>query len=368
VGAAAVLTQDLDRFDLEHYRQLRGQFSLDDLRKFVEKVVLRLGGAFVPLGDECYRIETPPVLLSGRAGVLARYESASFNRDVATRRRKVEFMGLGHPFIDAVLAYLKSASWHGEATKLRDGQEGPFLSARWLVTVQVEVGKSRQHYRHIAVNGLGSIRRQDERQDLDVLARLPMPAESTDLNPVKLRAYAYMSTTSLSPGFRRTWYETVDSGESELRFSTLPFLFAAVSNLVGGLARDAAVTHWGLKWGQRSIGIVGLVSSALFLAGALLSANKWAAGILLALCYSAVNFHVPTLWATCVDIGKRNAGAVAGFMNTAANLGAVASSAVFGQVVGRTGSYDVPLVTMLVALLVGASLWLRVDATEELRH
>jgi len=41
------LTQDLETFDLEHYRRLRGQFSLDDLKLLVQKAVIRLGGTFI---------------------------------------------------------------------------------------------------------------------------------------------------------------------------------------------------------------------------------------------------------------------------------------------------------------------------------
>lgn len=154
--------------------------------------------------------------------------------------------------------------------------------------------------------------------------------------------------------------------ESELKYSALPFFFAALSNLVGGLARDAAVSRWGLKWGQRIIGIVGLLGSAVCMTGAELSTGRYAAGIWLALCYSAINFQLPTLWAACVDIGKRHAGALAGFMNTAANLGGVASSIVLGRLVGRTGSYSIPMATMIVVLTLGAALWLRVDASAQL--
>jgi superfamily II DNA/RNA helicase len=43
------LTQDLETFDLEHYRQLRGQFTLEDLKMFVQKAIIRLGGHSSPV-------------------------------------------------------------------------------------------------------------------------------------------------------------------------------------------------------------------------------------------------------------------------------------------------------------------------------
>jgi ACS family glucarate transporter-like MFS transporter len=154
--------------------------------------------------------------------------------------------------------------------------------------------------------------------------------------------------------------------EKELNFSALPFVIGGVANFAGGLARDAAVKRWGLKWGQRSIGLIGLVGSAACVLAALMSANKYSALIWLALCYSGITFQQTAVFATCVDIGKGYAGAITGCMNTAANLGGLTSSVLFGFIVQRTGSYNIPLVTMVAILLMGASLWLKVDATETL--
>ena len=49
--ALRTLTQDLNAFNLEHYRALRGYCTLDDLRFFVEKAIPRLGGAVLPDGE-----------------------------------------------------------------------------------------------------------------------------------------------------------------------------------------------------------------------------------------------------------------------------------------------------------------------------
>ena len=38
----------------------------------------------------------------------------------------------------------------------------------------------------------------------------------------------------------------------------------------------------------------------------------------------------------------------------------------YGYIVNRTGSYDAPFVPMAAALLIGALLWLKVDASTEL--
>jgi len=155
--------------------------------------------------------------------------------------------------------------------------------------------------------------------------------------------------------------------EGETKLSTLPFVLGAAGNLTGGFARDAAIRRWGPKSGPRIICLVGLVTAAAAAVAALVTPNSYAALGWLALCYGGITFQQPTVWATCVDIGKRHAGAVAGCMNTAGNLGGVASSLIFGSIVQRSGSYDAVLASMAALLLVGAALWLRIDPTESLR-
>jgi MFS transporter, ACS family, glucarate transporter len=97
-----------------------------------------------------------------------------------------------------------------------------------------------------------------------------------------------------------------------------------------------------------------------------LLANQYLNLLWLALCYSAITFQQPTVWAICITVGKRFAGSVSGCMNTAANLGAALSLATFGYLVERFGSYDLPLMIMAVLLLAATALWLKIDATEEL--
>ena len=53
-------------------------------------------------------------------------------------------------------------------------------------------------------------------------------------------------------------------------------------------------------------------------------------------------------------------------MNTAAALGGLSSSFLFGYMVQRSGSYDAVLLSMAGMLVIGAVLWLRVDARERL--
>ncbi len=82
--------------------------------------------------------------------------------------------------------------------------------------------------------------------------------------------------------------------------------------------------------------------------------------------YGGILFQQPTLCALCLDVGRKHAGAVFGFMNTASNAASALSAVVFGYMVGYFGNYNAPFVPMVALLSVGAALWLQVDATREL--
>jgi len=166
--ALRALTQDLETFNLDHYRQLQGQFSLEDLKLFFEKAIVRLGGTFIPAGQEIFRVDTP-FALREFAKVAAKYEAVTFNRDVAVRRRKVEFLGLGHPLVDALVTHLKSPRCRGSVSNILSAASNSTLSVRWFVSVQTENGKTKSYYRHVAVSSHGSIQPVDERSDLGAL-------------------------------------------------------------------------------------------------------------------------------------------------------------------------------------------------------
>ncbi len=165
------LAQDLKAFNLEHYQAIRGHFTLADLRIFGEKAILRLGGVFMPQG-EIIHIETPPVLL-GYPNVAPVYDDATFDRDVAMRRRKAHLMGLGHPLIDALISYLQSSRHPGEATRLprHAKEESPYVSARCVLTADFDNGRHERRYIHFMIQQDGSCGEEESRFDIELLAQ-----------------------------------------------------------------------------------------------------------------------------------------------------------------------------------------------------
>ncbi len=149
------LTQDLDAFNMEHYRTLRGHFTMEHLRLFVERAVLRLGGAFVPSGALVH-IETPEVLL-GHPGVVRSYREVTFDRELAMRRRNAQLLGLGHPLVDALIRYFQRPQQAGDVTALgRLSATGDRVSARAIVHFELDNGRRHSRYVNLLVGTDGS--------------------------------------------------------------------------------------------------------------------------------------------------------------------------------------------------------------------
>ena len=154
--------------------------------------------------------------------------------------------------------------------------------------------------------------------------------------------------------------------ETALLLTTWIYAGGAVANVFGGWASDTLVNRVGLKWSRRAVPFVGLVISAACLALTTSVSGKYPVLALLTLSYCGINFAQATCWTVCMDVGPSFAGAVSGARNTAANVGAMISSAAFGYMVKSTGNYDHALLPVAGMILLSALLCLRIDATEQL--
>ena len=172
-------------------------------------------------------------------------------------------------------------------------------------------------------------------------------------------------------GFFQSWLQTYlvrgrGFTEAALVLSSLTYVVGATANGLGGLAGDWMVRRHGLRNGRRWLGVAGLSAAALLLTAAILAPNGNLALVFLSCAYGGILFQQPSLCALCLDVGRRNAGAVFGFMNTAANAASALSAVVFGYLVGYFGNYNAPFLPMVALLALGALLWLQVDPTREL--
>ena len=198
-----------------------------------------------------------------------------------------------------------------------------------------------------------------------------IPWASTLRLPALWRIAAIGACYVYTLGFFQGWLQTYlvkgrGFSEAALVLSSLTYAVGATANALGGLTGDWMVRRHGLRNGRRWLGIAGLSAAALFLTAAIFAPDAKLALVFLSFAYGGILFQQPTLCALCLDVGRKHAGAVFGFMNTAANAASALSSVVFGYLVGYFGSYNAPFTPMVALLVVGAVLWLQVDPTVEL--
>jgi ACS family glucarate transporter-like MFS transporter len=148
--------------------------------------------------------------------------------------------------------------------------------------------------------------------------------------------------------------------------SSLPYLVGALANGLDGLASDWLAVRLGLTRGRRTLGVLGLGIAALFMGATIFAPDGAWALAFLSIAYAGILMQQPNLCALCLDTGRQHAGAVFGFMNSAANGASAVSSIVFGYLAARTGNYNVPLLPMMALLCVGMWLWLKADPTHQL--
>lgn len=176
------LTQGLDAFNLEDYRQLRGHYTLDDLRTVFTAGILRLGGAVLPDG-EFLRIDVPECLRAA-PGVTARYESVTFDRALAMRTRKAQFFGLGHPLVDALIEYLRSPRFQGETAVFPNSSGTGRWSVRFLVKVETEGDRQQVVYENLLVDAEGAWEEARPRADVESLpGTFAMVASTAETRP-----------------------------------------------------------------------------------------------------------------------------------------------------------------------------------------
>lgn len=171
--------------------------------------------------------------------------------------------------------------------------------------------------------------------------------------------------------FFQSWFHTYlvkarGYKENDLLLSSLPFFVAACANLSGGLVSNTLVKRIGLRWGRCGIGVVSLTISGLCAIAVMFTHHQIGTMILLSFVYAGITFQQPMMFAVCLDVGGKYAGAMVGAMNTASQIGSFLSSLVFGYIVDGYGSYDLPFVPMAALLLTGAWLWLKVDPAQPL--
>jgi len=145
--------------------------------------------------------------------------------------------------------------------------------------------------------------------------------------------------------------------------SGLPLTLSVAADLTGGLTSDIAVRRLGLRLGRIIVGGGALTAAGLFTLAATRTDSPIVAAVLIALGGASSNFLLGAAWSTCIDIGRRRAGALSGAMNTSGQVGAIFSPILVAFVAERFANPNASLYLTGALFLMGGTCWLWVDPT-----
>jgi len=219
---------------------------------------------------------------------------------------------------------------------------------------------------HPAVNAAELKLIQDNRGDVDQSHRIPWPAMfgNANLAFICLMYFAY----GYGLYFYITWLPTYlleargFSKDSTMWLTSLPWIISAPAFMFGGWMTDRLARRTGnLKLARCGVGAVGYAASALVLLLVAQIQDRMVAALLLALALALQTTTVSAAWAVCLDVGRKYAGIVTGFMNTVGNVGGAIAPVVVGYAVKNFGSWTMPFYVMAMVFAFGVVMWLLVD-------
>lgn len=120
-----------------------------------------------------------------------------------------------------------------------------------------------------------------------------------------------------------------------------PLFCGGLACLLGGLFTDRLVQWLGRRWGRTLQGLVSYALGGLFFLLAMRTDTPWLAVLYLCTASFLKDFAMAVSWSTCIDIGHRYSGTVAGFMNSIGNMGTAVSPPLVAWLADRgSGQWD----------------------------
>jgi sugar phosphate permease len=148
---------------------------------------------------------------------------------------------------------------------------------------------------------------------------------------------------------------------------TLPWIGAGVGAALGGYLSDGMALRLGYRWGYRLVPLVALPLASLLLLAAITVSSSYAAVIALMATFFAIEINEGAYWATAMRVGRSDAGAASGVMNTGGNLAGMVSAPIVGALSGA-GHWNAAFLIGAVCALGSAACWLAIDPDKRVAY
>jgi ACS family glucarate transporter-like MFS transporter len=152
-------------------------------------------------------------------------------------------------------------------------------------------------------------------------------------------AYGWYFNITYLPGYLKSQFGLTSGARWSPEFwqfsamAGAPLLLGSLACLLGGLMTDRFIRATGnRKWGRRLFGVVGHSVCALCYFLSILTRDPWLFVLAVALAAFWNDITMGAAWASCLDIGGKYSGIVAGCMNTIGNLGGFAAGFLTGYI------------------------------------
>jgi len=175
----------------------------------------------------------------------------------------------------------------------------------------------------------------------------------------------FFALTWLFPHLKQKYQlDTLEAGW----YATAPFIAGAIGNWLSGISIDAIFKKGQWNQSRKLPAMIGFALAAAGLIGSLYMSTPMGAVIMLSIAILGADMTLPPSWALCVDIGKKNSGAVSGTMNMAGNIGSFLTALAFPYLTDWTGSVNTFFYTAAILNLIAILLWWRVKADQGLSY
>ena len=141
---------------------------------------------------------------------------------------------------------------------------------------------------------------------------------------------------------------------------TLPWIGAGIGAGVGGYLSDGMSARIGFRWGYRLVPLCALPAAGLLLLATISAASAYVAVLALMATFFAIELNEGAYWAAAMRVGRADAAAAAGVMNTGGNLAGMVSAPIVGALSG-SGHWNATFVIGTGFALVAAACWLAID-------
>ncbi len=143
--------------------------------------------------------------------------------------------------------------------------------------------------------------------------------------------------------------------------SMAPPIVAGVGSGVGGVATGRLCARYGAAWGFRGVPLVALPLVAVLLLLAGWTSNAYVAVAALTACFGFIEINEAAYWAASMAIGRNDAMAIGGVLNTGGILGGIIGIPVVAYLSGRH-AWGAAFAIGSACAITAALLWLGIDA------